>query len=945
MAGRRTPTRKAAGFAQMPKVPDAKTQRALDVINQAVLDLQARRHLELFTATEDGYVPASGGSATDFLSADGTWKTVVGSGAVDSVTGTSPITVSPTTGNVVVSLDNNGVSDAKLRDSAGISVIGRSAGTVGDPADIAATTDGDVLRVAGGVLGFGAVPYGSITFAGTNNVLAKFSGTTIADSTITDTGALVTVANAMRVTGNFDVNTSKFTVAAATGNTLVAGTLDATGNFAVNTDKFTVAAATGNTLVAGTLTVSDSQDFARGSGVNGTAIFRGTSFNSHFNFPTTGSIEETYIRGGKSGSSVLLNDTHNGNVSMAAGGGLTGVGTTTPRGELSVASSNTGSGFVISAWDNKYSIFGPNVGSTTGAALGLGYSTTDSASNIISLQPGTAWRKLRLGSAGLDFYTSNGVQAGGMSSAGVFTWNADSVLGSSSSHTTKVVGSLSIGNTAVTPLYSFHGEKNFNGSNAGYFFNTTNGTAAQANFGVSRTTGLTDDFMTWGITAPLFSAPYGHVAYFQAQGAPFKIGTLDANSISLFTNGIANLRMTIDSAGAASFASTLEVTGNFTVNTNKFTVTASSGNTAVAGTLGVTGDFAVNTNKFTVTAANGNTLVAGTLGVTGDFAVNTNKFTVAAASGNTVVAGTLNVASTGAFGATVTIAGQANQNSLVVYNSATGQTLTDSQVIHANSNGTYDCTAATRYANGVVALADATKSAGAFNLENYGIYAEAQNGDKNYGGYFYAVPGANNWAVFADGKIETNDDLVVGGDVTLGNSTSGDSHTINGATSATSAHTVTQDTLILERTGTGLTIADVTVVRVGQNSTPSFDCTATGRFYAAGVFVASATKSAGANPLGNTGVYCEAGSGGDSNYALYAYQGGGAGNYAVFCDGKFGVSGDAAICDAAGDTLSFHGAGGATQQTVTGSRGGNAALADLLTKLATLGLIVDGTSA
>ena len=37
-----------------------------------------------------------------------------------------------------------------------------------------------------------------------------------------------------------------------------------------------------------------------------------------------------------------------------------------------------------------------------------------------------------------------------------------------------------------------------------------------------------------------------------------------------------------------------------------------------ASTLGVTGNFAVNTDKFTVTAANGNTLVAGTLDVTGN---------------------------------------------------------------------------------------------------------------------------------------------------------------------------------------------------------------------------------------------------------------------------------------------------------------------------------------
>ena len=40
-------------------------------------------------------------------------------------------------------------------------------------------------------------------------------------------------------------------------------------------------------------------------------------------------------------------------------------------------------------------------------------------------------------------------------------------------------------------------------------------------------------------------------------------------------------------------------------------------NRVFAGTLGVTGDFAINTNKFTVTAASGNTLIAGTLDVTG----------------------------------------------------------------------------------------------------------------------------------------------------------------------------------------------------------------------------------------------------------------------------------------------------------------------------------------
>lgn len=43
--------------------------------------------------------------------------------------------------------------------------------------------------------------------------------------------------------------------------------------------------------------------------------------------------------------------------------------------------------------------------------------------------------------------------------------------------------------------------------------------------------------------------------------------------------------------------------------------------------------------------------------------------------------------------------------------------------------------------------------------------------------------------------------------------------------------------------------------------------------------------------------------------------------------------------------VSFFNATIAAQQNITGSRGGNAALADLLTKLATIGLITDGTSA
>lgn len=60
--------------------------------------------------------------------------------------------------------------------------------------------------------------------------------------------------------------------------------------------------------------------------------------------------------------------------------------------------------------------------------------------------------------------------------------------------------------------------------------------------------------------------------------------------------------------------------------------------------------------------------------------------------------------------------------------------------------------------------------------------------------------------------------------------------------------------------------------------------------------------------------------------------------------GSLTVNFDAALGNAATDTISFYGAAGATQQTITGSRGGNAALASLLTALDALGIIVDSSS-
>ena len=55
--------------------------------------------------------------------------------------------------------------------------------------------------------------------------------------------------------GDLAVNTDKFTVDHATGNTVVGGTLDSTGDLTVGADKFNVDAGTGDTQIDGTLNV------------------------------------------------------------------------------------------------------------------------------------------------------------------------------------------------------------------------------------------------------------------------------------------------------------------------------------------------------------------------------------------------------------------------------------------------------------------------------------------------------------------------------------------------------------------------------------------------------------------------------------------------------------------------------------------------------------------
>lgn len=122
--------------------------------------------------------------------------------------------------------------------------------------------------------------------------------------------------------------------------------------------------------------------------------------------------------------------------------------------------------------------------------------------------------------------------------------------------------------------------------------------------------------------------------------ATYHSGAVTLDSIMLKTYSSSS------AADAGKFIFSVDETDKLVLNDAGASITGTllvSGASTLSGVLGVTGDFAVNTNKFTVAALTGNTLVAGTLNVTSDIAINTNKFTVTASSGNTTIAGTLGV--------------------------------------------------------------------------------------------------------------------------------------------------------------------------------------------------------------------------------------------------------------------------------------------------------------
>jgi len=98
----------------------------------------------------------------------------------------------------------------------------------------------------------------------------------------------------------------------------------------------------------------------RGTNFDGTAIFAGTQHGSYFNYSNS---EDTYIRPGKDGGRVFVNDVPNGKIIMGAGNSRIGINEGSPltslqlNGALSVTAVNitiSTSNYAISVGDRSY---------------------------------------------------------------------------------------------------------------------------------------------------------------------------------------------------------------------------------------------------------------------------------------------------------------------------------------------------------------------------------------------------------------------------------------------------------------------------------------------------------------------------------------------------------------------------------------------------------------
>jgi hypothetical protein len=176
---------------------------------------------------------------------------------------------------------------------------------------------------------------------------------------------------------------------------------------------------------------------------------------------TTRQVSVANLTAGRAVSALSIATTTG--ATFATTSGLVGIGTSSPPAKLSIASTTTNAN-TVNAWTDAYSIFGPNAGSATGSALGLGYNTTLNQSEIISITPSISWKPLQIYSGGLIFSSSNGVESARIDTSGnvgIGTSSPNRLLSLYATQPVFQITNVACGNTQGTIQYQTSGGTDF----------------------------------------------------------------------------------------------------------------------------------------------------------------------------------------------------------------------------------------------------------------------------------------------------------------------------------------------------------------------------------------------------------------------------------------------------------------------------------------------------